>query len=141
MDGVYYRQNQLNMPFQQSPYPQFKSPTNRLVNREERINVLDDEDESRRFCFELNTEHRRNGVQRARPVVIENLTNSNRIVRCWNCEREGHRFNDCRSAKRGYFCYKCGKRGVILSTCEQCNSENQDGVSGNQGTARNSRRN
>lgn len=45
--------------------------------------------------------------------------------KCWNCEKYGHTFKDCElSTKTGFFCYGCGKPGVLKPNCVQC-SENK----------------
>lgn len=43
----------------------------------------------------------------------------NRKVECWNCQEEGHGFNECKK-KRTVFCYRCGRREVTVQTCPKC---------------------
>lgn len=38
---------------------------------------------------------------------------------CWNCGKNGHRYQDCVSA-RNVFCYGCGKRDTYKPSCTRC---------------------
>ena len=38
---------------------------------------------------------------------------------CWNCGGD-HRYNRCPKPYSGNFCYRCGRRGVTLKTCDHC---------------------
>ncbi|XP_030382988.1 uncharacterized protein LOC115630524 [Scaptodrosophila lebanonensis] len=38
---------------------------------------------------------------------------------CWNCRREGHRYQDC-VAKRKVFCYGCGTKNTYKPACPKC---------------------
>ncbi|KAH8279029.1 hypothetical protein KR026_001927, partial [Drosophila bipectinata] len=38
---------------------------------------------------------------------------------CWNCRKEGHRYQDCAS-KRKIFCYGCGLPNAYKPSCERC---------------------
>ncbi|KAL7725044.1 hypothetical protein ACLKA6_000925 [Drosophila palustris] len=49
---------------------------------------------------------------------IEALTLS-----CWNCGKNGHRYQDC-VAERAIFCYGCGKRDTYRPSCPKCGSKN-----------------
>ena len=49
-------------------------------------------------------------------------TNVPKKISCWNCNKEGHRFDSC-SEPKTIFCFKCGKKDVIRPTCPKC-SEN-----------------
>ncbi|KYN02587.1 Gag-Pol polyprotein [Cyphomyrmex costatus] len=40
-------------------------------------------------------------------------------LKCWNCERLGHRARDCREERRLY-CYRCGRASVTRRTCPNC---------------------
>lgn len=42
-----------------------------------------------------------------------------RPVSCWNCFKDGHRFNEC-SEPRRLFCYRCGFSGVTTPKCPAC---------------------
>lgn len=43
------------------------------------------------------------------------------VLRCYNCLKEGHHFNNC-DAEQRIFCYKCGKQGVKFPDCTRCES-------------------
>jgi hypothetical protein len=43
---------------------------------------------------------------------------------CWNCKKEGHRFQNCRAQPRT-FCWGCGLDDVICPECPRCQSRNQ----------------
>ncbi|XP_041565648.1 uncharacterized protein LOC108148614 isoform X3 [Drosophila elegans] len=38
---------------------------------------------------------------------------------CWNCHKEGHRYQDC-EGKRRIFCYSCGKPNTYKPSCSKC---------------------
>lgn len=39
---------------------------------------------------------------------------------CWNCQKSGHRFQDCRNSRKNIFCYRCGAVGTITRYCKRC---------------------
>lgn len=40
---------------------------------------------------------------------------------CWNCDKKGHIFRDCRSKQVNIFCWTCGNKGVTKYQCsEKC---------------------
>ncbi|KAI8121618.1 hypothetical protein CVS40_7368 [Lucilia cuprina] len=39
---------------------------------------------------------------------------------CWNCQKSGHRFQDCLDERR-VFCYGCGAANAYKPTCTNCN--------------------
>lgn len=43
---------------------------------------------------------------------------------CWNCRERGHHFPECKKP-RNRFCYKCGHRDVVMSTCPKCHPKNE----------------
>lgn len=43
-------------------------------------------------------------------------------VRCFNCNKQGHHFNDCQLPRKK-FCFRCGKPDTISFNCD-CNSGN-----------------
>lgn len=44
---------------------------------------------------------------------------------CWNCDKPGHRFDDCLEI-RSIFCYGCGAKNTFKPKCPSCNpSENR----------------
>ncbi|XP_030555645.1 uncharacterized protein LOC115769252 [Drosophila novamexicana] len=46
-------------------------------------------------------------------------------MKCWNCAKSGHRFEDCLEA-RIIFCYGCGMKNTYKPNCPTCNpSENR----------------
>ncbi|KNE86931.1 hypothetical protein PSTG_19700, partial [Puccinia striiformis f. sp. tritici PST-78] len=42
---------------------------------------------------------------------------------CWNCRKEGHKFQDCMGV-RSVFCFGCGLADTYKPTCPKCNSGN-----------------
>jgi Retrotransposon gag protein len=38
---------------------------------------------------------------------------------CWNCDKRGHIFRDCRSQKVNIFCWTCGTKGVTKFNCSE----------------------
>lgn len=38
---------------------------------------------------------------------------------CWNCDKGGHRHNDCQKGKK-FFCYSCGYKNVTKPKCPRC---------------------
>lgn len=38
---------------------------------------------------------------------------------CWNCQRHGHLYRDCR-ASRNKFCFSCGFANHTKATCPKC---------------------
>lgn len=40
-------------------------------------------------------------------------------MKCWNCQRVGHRHSQC-SSPRKRFCYRCGRPDVVVTSCPQC---------------------
>lgn len=48
-----------------------------------------------------------------------------RALTCWNCDKTGHRFDDCLGERR-VFCYGCGAKNIYKPRCNKCNpSENR----------------
>lgn len=45
------------------------------------------------------------------------VESSTRSPLCWNCQKNGHFWRDCREAKTT-FCYVCGNPGKISTTCD-----------------------
>lgn len=43
---------------------------------------------------------------------------------CWNCRGPGHVYSKCKKPL-GRFCFRCGKSGVIVTTCPDCNQGNE----------------
>lgn len=42
---------------------------------------------------------------------------------CWNCQKSGHRYQDCLS-DRTVFCYGCGTPDTYKPNCKKCHSKN-----------------
>ncbi|KAH8345372.1 hypothetical protein KR059_010880 [Drosophila kikkawai] len=42
---------------------------------------------------------------------------------CWNCRKEGHRYQDC-GGKRKIFCYGCGAPNTYKPSCGKCQQKN-----------------
>lgn len=51
---------------------------------------------------------------------------------CWNCDEEGHRYQDCDKAQAVFFCYRCGRKGYTLRNCPECSVEQGNGQARNQ---------
>lgn len=40
--------------------------------------------------------------------------------KCWNCDEQGHSYQDCEVATRNTFCYGCGAKNVYKPQCQRC---------------------
>jgi len=47
---------------------------------------------------------------------------------CWNCRKEGHRYQDCLSERR-VFCYGCGTPNTYKPSCAKCTKNSKAGTS------------
>lgn len=65
-------------------------------------------------------------------TVSPKVTLSDEIVRCWNCEESGHKFNQCNKPKV-IKCFNCKKPGVRTVHCG-CQSGNEQRGQGTGGT-------
>lgn len=54
-------------------------------------------------------------------MEINAISNSDKIIKCWNCEEEGHYWDMCLK-ERKIFCYGCGLRNVYKPQCVKCTS-------------------
>ncbi|KAH8241737.1 hypothetical protein KR032_007397, partial [Drosophila birchii] len=45
---------------------------------------------------------------------------------CWNCRKEGHRYQDC-VAERRVFCYGCGAANTYKTSCNKCSKNSRSG--------------
>lgn len=45
--------------------------------------------------------------------------------KCWNCDKEGHRFSSCTRAL-GKFCFRCGLVNQTARTCSRCNNSSKN---------------
>lgn len=50
-----------------------------------------------------------------------------RVIKCWNCESEGHYSIDCPKPKNRKFCYRCGQAEVTVRSCPRCNRKQGNG--------------
>lgn len=59
---------------------------------------------------------------------INAIVKTNKPIRCWNCDEEGHFWDMCLK-ERHIFCYGCGLKNVYKPQCENCskNSKNYNG--------------
>lgn len=56
--------------------------------------------------------------------AVSNLNNNYKpSISCWNCQKKGHSFPECRQARKR-FCFSCGKPNFTSKTCPLCNSKN-----------------
>lgn len=53
-------------------------------------------------------------------IAINALKN----IKCWNCDIQGHAYNQC-PKKRTIFCFTCGKKGVTKTKCLKCSPKNE----------------
>ena len=53
------------------------------------------------------------------PPATENDTASAANIKCWNCEKVGHRARGCAEPRKTH-CYRCGKQGFTVKTCPSC---------------------
>lgn len=51
--------------------------------------------------------------------VIDAVQHPSRLVKCWNCEEQGHYWEDCES-ERKIFCYGCGEKNTYKPQCSKC---------------------
>ncbi|XP_018399586.1 PREDICTED: DNA-binding protein HEXBP-like [Cyphomyrmex costatus] len=53
-------------------------------------------------------------------------TTSTTTIKCWNCEKTGHRARECGEARRLY-CYRCGAANVTTRNCPSCSGNAEAG--------------
>lgn len=63
-------------------------------------------------------------VPRSRPAVMA----VEETRKCWNCQRVGHLFRNCRDRRSHKFCFKCGHRDVVKAECPKCSGNSQSDV-------------
>lgn len=68
-------------------------------------------------------------------TTIAEVQQSNRTnrLKCWNCDSDGHGYMMCDKERR-VFCYRCGKKDVVLPNCEKCNPGNSNARGNSTGT-------
>lgn len=59
----------------------------------------------------------------------KNVSTLSNNVTCWNCDRVGHAYGNCRSP-RTIFCFSCGYKNKTRPNCPKCTSKNLAGTSG-----------
>ncbi|KYM97851.1 Gag-Pol polyprotein [Cyphomyrmex costatus] len=47
-------------------------------------------------------------------------------IKCWNCEKTGHRARECKETRRLY-CYRCGAADVTIRNCPKCSGNGEAG--------------
>lgn len=45
-----------------------------------------------------------------------------KVLKCWNCDKIGHAFQDCMEVRR-VFCYGCGLLATYKPTCPKCSAK------------------
>jgi len=83
-------------------------PTNKSMGR--RIANLD-----------LEVDERKQDEVEKDTINVEEVTR--RPLKCWNCQEEGHRLQDC-VEQPTVFCYGCGKPKIYKRNCPICNPGN-----------------
>lgn len=83
------------------------------------------------YCKQLKT-HAGKGSANSRPFISqieqdseesttkEVLAVQYKPLKCWNCDKIGHRFEDCFEA-RSIFCFGCGAKNTYKPKCKTCN--------------------
>lgn len=122
IDSAYNRSLQIPLIFTETYSQPYYRPAQTAFNNSRELNVVDDE----QLDFEEYPEVcavRRQFNSRSQPPIAERPSLAQRSggrAKCWNCDGEGHIFPQCTEAKRGKFCYKCGKADVITWHCPNC---------------------
>lgn len=94
------------------------------------------------FCeFQKETEEVRADEMKNGVEAIHHQSNTSRNcgsesvrsdsgLKCWNCLKPGHSFNDCGVAKVRDFCYGCGKTDTLKPNCSVCKLKAGNGIQG-----------
>jgi hypothetical protein len=53
-------------------------------------------------------------------------------IKCWKCDKPGHRHSECKSEAKRMCCYRCVMRDVTVRNCFRCKRKGEDqyGASG-----------
>jgi len=65
-------------------------------------------------------------VPQANHESIEAFGTSRPPLKCWNCLKENHRWNECPSETRNLFCYGCGQPDVVQPKCPKCSGASKN---------------
>ncbi|XP_057666029.1 uncharacterized protein LOC130899876 [Diorhabda carinulata] len=82
-------------------------------------------DNPRGSCSQSFREHNAktsNKVQFKENKISQNVSTLAQVV-CYNCDRNGHKYSQCRDIKR-IFCYGCGMKNVVKTKCNFCAQKN-----------------
>jgi len=60
------------------------------------------------------------------PQAIEAFSANRVPFKCWNCNGENHRWDDCPSEIRNRFCYGCGQPDVVKPKCPKCSGNSKN---------------
>jgi hypothetical protein len=55
--------------------------------------------------------------------AIRQHSSSDQDKTCWNCQGKGHRFVECKEARKK-FCFRCGEPDTIKPNCSKCKPKN-----------------
>jgi hypothetical protein len=74
------------------------------------------------------------GAQTPKPAFSRNTQTK---FACWNCDKHGHAFRDCRNKQTSLFCWLCGHKGVTSKNCQNpnCKSKNEQRAAAPGGTS------
>lgn len=62
-------------------------------------------------------------ISQARPERVSVPILDSSMLKCYNCKKSGHHFNDCK-IPLSLFCFRCGKDKVSSLNCPNCVSKN-----------------
>jgi len=71
--------------------------------------------------LDLQVDDRKEDELEKNTINVEEV--SRRPLKCWNCQEEVYRFQDC-VEQPTVFCYGCGKPNIYKRNCPICNPEN-----------------
>lgn len=85
-------------------------PQNQMIPRRH-ISEVSPEDNFDSFIHSKNTGQ----------AEVNAVQNSDKIIRCWNCDDPGHFWDDC-IKERTIFCYGCGTKNMYKPQCPKCSN-------------------